>query len=368
MIWHTLYCVSAIDYLILQAKVTKYFKSYAGNVKKAHIKNNNVYKNAIFTTNSNISKMTPKYLFIINPISGTRSKVSIPETIHKIFAGEEIEIVFTEYSGHASKLAEEAVNREIPAIVAIGGDGTINEVARSLVKTDATLGIIPIGSGNGLARELGIPLNIKSALSLIKKSNTRKIDYGLANGLPFFCTCGVGFDARVSYKFAKGKNRGGLNYIRNVITEFLSYEPETYQILMDNDQIDEKAFLVTVANASQWGNNAFIAPGADMSDGLMNITILKPFTYIDIPNLALQLFTRLIEMNSHIASYKRHHLTILREKEGVIHLDGEPMMMGREINITTHPSGLKLFVPVKPHSIEERIHSLVEQLVNEFPF
>lgn len=312
--------------------------------------------------------MITDYLFIINPISGTRSKLSIPDTIQKIFQGEKIEIHFTEYGGHASKIAEEAVTRKIPAVIAIGGDGTINEVARSLVNSTTKLGIIPVGSGNGLARELGIPLNLRSALSLIRKGHTRKIDYGLANGLPFFCTCGVGFDARVSYKFAKGKKRGGINYIRNIMTEFLEYEPEAYQVLMDDDQVNEKAFLITVANASQWGNNAFIAPAADMSDGKMNITILKPFTYLDIPNLAIQLFTRLIEMNSHIASYERHHATILRENSGVIHLDGEPMMMGRRIDITTHIDGLEVYIPIKPTTIEERFHGLVEQLVNEFPF
>lgn len=312
--------------------------------------------------------MDNKYLFIINPISGTRSKVDIPRLIDQIFKGENYTAVFTEYPGHASILASQAVEEGLKAVIAVGGDGTINEVARSLINSETTLGIIPVGSGNGLARELGISMQIKKALKTIYEGVIRKIDYGLANNHPFFCTCGVGFDARVSYKFAKDKKRGGLMYVKNVITEFLNYQPETYEILMDNDGIKEKAFLVTVANASQWGNNAFIAPDANMEDGKLNITLLKPFTYIDIPNLAVQLFTRMIDMNSHICTFEKDSVTILREKPGVIHLDGEPMNMPERIDITTTAGGLKVFVPEKRVSIEDHLHRLVNQLVNEFPF
>lgn len=312
--------------------------------------------------------MDNKYLYIINPISGTRSKVDIPHLIEDIFKGEDYTVSFTEYAGHASILAKEAVQMGYKAVIAVGGDGTINEVARSLINSDTILGIIPVGSGNGLARELAIPMNIKKALKIIRDGNIRVIDYGLANNQPFFCTCGVGFDARVSYKFAKDKKRGGLMYVKNVITEFLNYQPETYEILMDNDQIKEKAFLVTVANASQWGNNAFIAPDADMEDGKLNITLLKPFTYIDIPNLAVQLFTRMIDMNSHICTFEKDSVSILRDKPGVIHLDGEPMIMPERIDITTTAGGLKVFVPVKRTTIEQHLHRLVNQLVNEFPF
>ncbi|MGL5318229.1 MAG: diacylglycerol/lipid kinase family protein [Bacteroidales bacterium] len=312
--------------------------------------------------------MDNKLLFIINPISGTRSKVDIPRLIEEIFKEEEYTVAFTEYAGHASILAQEAVQKGFRGVIAVGGDGTINEVARSLINSDTVLGIIPVGSGNGLARELGISMQIKKALKIIEAGCIRVIDYGLANDHPFFCTCGVGFDARVSYKFAKDKKRGGLMYVKNVITEFLNYQPETYEILMDNDEIKEKGFLVTVANASQWGNNAFIAPDADMEDGKLNITLLKPFTYIDIPNLALQLFTRMIDMNSHICTFEKDAVSILREKPGVIHLDGEPMIMPERIDITTNAGGLKIFVPAKRVTIEQQLHRLVNQLVNEFPF
>lgn len=312
--------------------------------------------------------MDNKYLFIINPISGTRSKVDIPHLIDQIFNGESYAVAFTEYPGHASILASKAVAEGLKAVIAVGGDGTINEVARSLINSETALGIIPVGSGNGLARELGIPMQIKKALKTIHQGVIRKIDYGVANNHPFFCTCGVGFDARVSYKFAKDKKRGGLMYVKNVITEFLNYQPETYEILMDKDGIKEKAFLVTVANASQWGNNAFIAPDANMEDGKLNITLLKPFTYIDIPNLAVQLFTRMIDMNSHICTFEKDSITILRERPGVIHLDGEPMNMPERIEISTTAGGLMVFVPEKRVSFEDHLHRLVNQLVNEFPF
>lgn len=312
--------------------------------------------------------MNNKYLYIINPISGTRSKIDIPDLIASVFDPGEYEISFTEYPGHASVIAQDAVNKGYYAVIAVGGDGTINEVARSLRDSNTILGIIPVGSGNGLARELGISMYAKRALKIIRENYIRTIDYGLANNLPFFCTCGVGFDARVSYKFAKDKKRGGLMYVKNVITEFLKYKPETYEIRMDDGRLKEKAFLVTVANASQWGNNAFIAPEANIEDGKMNITILKPFTYIDIPNLALQLFTRMIDMNSHICTFEKDKISILREKPGVIHLDGEPMMMNERIDISTRACGLKVLVPKKGQTIEDHFHRVIDQLVNEFPF
>lgn len=165
----------------------------------------------------------------------------------------------------------------------------MNEIARAMIHSDAVLGIVPKGSGNGLARELHIPMDAKRALDLIIKGHISTIDCCKANNQVFFCTCGVGFDAAVSQKFAEEKRRGSLIYIKNTIEEYLSYKPEPYELLVDNQTIKEKAFLVACANASQYGNNAFIAPHANIQDGRMDLTILSPFTPLDIAPLAIQL-------------------------------------------------------------------------------
>ena len=159
-------------------------------------------------------------------------------------AGFELHITFTEYAGHASIVTRKAIDQGAGCIIAVGGDGTVNEIARAMLHTDAVLGIIPKGSGNGLARELHIPMDSRKALEVIAKGHQTVIDCCQANGRVFFCTCGVGFDATVSQKFAGEKRRGSLTYIKNTIEEYLSYQPEIYDLVVDGKQIQEKAFLV----------------------------------------------------------------------------------------------------------------------------
>ena len=167
---------------------------------------------------------------IINPISGVGSKRKIPKMIETAFAGENccVEISFTEYPGHASELTRQALDKGANCVIAVGGDGTVNEIARAMLRSDAVLGIIPKGSGNGLARELHIPMDVRRAIDLIIKGHVSTIDCCKANGRIFFCTCGVGFDAAVSQKFAGEKRRGSLTYIKNTVEEYLSYKPEPY--------------------------------------------------------------------------------------------------------------------------------------------
>ena len=251
---------------------------------------------------------------IINPISGVGSKRKIPKMIETAFAGENccVEISFTEYPGHASELTRQALDKGANCVIAVGGDGTVNEIARAMLRSDAVLGIIPKGSGNGLARELHIPMDVRRAIDLIIKGHVSTIDCCKANGRIFFCTCGVGFDAAVSQKFAGEKRRGSLTYIKNTVEEYLSYKPEPYELLIDNQTVKEKAFLVACGNASQYGNNAFIAPHANIQDGKMDITILSPFGPLDIAPLAIQLFTKQIDRNSKIKTFKGKEVTIIR--------------------------------------------------------
>ena len=288
-----------------------------------------------------------KICVIINPVSGVGSKQNIPETVAKIFDQKRFDIVFriTGYPDHATEIAKDAVKNKYEYVFTVGGDGTVNEVAKALINTDCTLGIIPFGSGNGLARDLHIPLNYKKAIGILQEGNIRTIDYGIANDNVFFCTCGVGFDAFISDKFAEEKQRGPLGYIRQVLEGVVDFKSDEYEITYDNGTIKERAFVVTCANASQYGNDAFIAPDADMEDGKMNVSILKPLNAIEMPQTTLQLFTKNIDKNSKMISLLSSNLTIRRSREGVMHVDGEPVKTGKEIKVKIVPQGLKVLAP-----------------------
>lgn len=286
-----------------------------------------------------------RVLFIVNPISGTRNKEAILNRIEKLMDRERYvwKVSKTQYAGHAVELARQASIDGYDMVVAIGGDGTVNEVGRALVHTSTALGIIPCGSGNGLARHLGIPVdNSRKAIEIINRGFTTTIDYGLINNLPFFCTCGVGFDAYVSYRFAESGKRGLLTYLENTLREGLRYKPEFYEIEDEEGMHKMPAFLIACGNASQYGNNVYIAPGASVNDGLLDVTVMQPFNVMDAPLVAIQLLNKTISQNSHIKTFRTRHLKIHRQKEGVVHYDGDPIMMGRDIDIEIIVSGLNV--------------------------
>lgn len=285
--------------------------------------------------------------FVINPISGTQNKTVIVKQVDELLDKErfDAEFVYTEYAGHATKIAAECAERACFAVVAVGGDGTINEIARSLVHTQTALGIIPCGSGNGLARHLQIPMDMKGALRVINGGKTAEIDYGKINDVPFFCTCGVGFDAFVSLKFSQAGKRGPLTYLEKMLQESLRYKPETYELEMDGISSRYQAFVIACGNASQYGNNAYIAPHASLSDGLLDVTILEPFNMIEAPSLAFQLFNRSIDQNSHVKSFRCRSLRILRKAPGVVHFDGDPMMAGEVVEVKILPKELRVIIP-----------------------
>lgn len=288
-----------------------------------------------------------RIIFIVNPISGTNSKNYILKSINELIDKNRFDysIQKTEYAGHACEIAARAAQDNIDLVVAIGGDGTINEVGRSLVHTDTAMGIIPCGSGNGLARHLRIPLSARGAISVINNGIVKPIDYGKIDGHPFFCTCGVGFDAFVSLKFAQSGKRGLLTYLENTLHESLSYKPETYFIENSTGTEKHKAFLIACANASQYGNNAYIAPQATLDDGIMDITILEPFTVLDVPSLAFQLFNKTLDQNSRIKTMRDKSITIHRNTPGVFHFDGDPTMGGKDLKVEIIHKGLKVLCP-----------------------
>ena len=285
-----------------------------------------------------------KIVFILNPISGTHSKKEIPELINQTIDQElfDHELILTEYAGHAAEIAKDCASKGVDIVVAIGGDGTVNEVARSLVHTETALGIIPCGSGNGLARHLCLPMDTKKAIQILNSCKIEAFDYGVINDLPFFCTCGMGFDAFISLKFAEAGKRGPITYLENVLKEGLKYKPETYEVEDETGTKRYKAFLIACANASQYGNNAYIAPGATMKDGEMDVIIMEPFDTLDAPQVAADLFMKTLTNNSKIKTFRTKSLHIHREEPGAIHYDGDPIMTGEDIDVHIEHHGINI--------------------------
>lgn len=314
--------------------------------------------------------MKKKAVFIINLISGTSDKAAIPGLIDQYLDKTqfEYEIAVTQYAGHASEIAAKAKDDGVDVVVAIGGDGTVNEVARAIVHSSTALGIIPCGSGNGLARHLLLPLNVRKAIEVINRCEIRQLDYGIINDYPFFCTCGMGFDAFVSMKFAKAGKRGPITYVENVLREGLKYKPETYTIEDENGTLQYKAFLISCANASQYGNNAYIAPQASMSDGLMDVIIMEPFDVFEAPQISIEMFSKTLDKNSKIKTFRTRHLHIHRDKPGVIHYDGDPIMTGADIDIELKPKGINIIVNTMADRSERQPNALqnaAAELFNE---
>lgn len=303
---------------------------------------------------------------IINPIAGVRPKNVIPGIVREVLPSDQfdVEICFTEYAGHASIIARDAVERGVDSVVAIGGDGTINEAAKSLIGSETALGIVPMGSGNGLARHIQIPLEISRALEVVRAGHRDCIDYGDVNGHIFFCTAGVGFDAKVSQAFAEMKGRGPFNYARSAIEAFANYDPMTCDIYIDDGVINEKAFLIAIGNASQWGNNAYIAPRASMTDGLLDITVVKPFPLIEAPQMAMQLFSGHIDNNPNVQTFRSANIKIVQPKpDSIVHVDGEPMKLNGTLNIQVHKAALQVLTPEGPMSnVLEPIQYAIEEI------
>lgn len=285
-------------------------------------------------------------IFIMNPISGTVSKAGIPGLIEKYLDKSKFSysIECTKYAGNATEIALKAKADGIDAVVAIGGDGTVNEVGKALIQSGTALGIIPCGSGNGLARHLMLPMEIRKAISVINQYDIHDLDYGTIDSHPFFCTCGMGFDAYISMKFAQAGKRGPVTYLENILKEGIKYEPETYTIKSEEFNITQKAFLVSCANASQYGNNAYIAPQASMSDGLLDVIVMDPLDMLDAPQISIDMFNKTLNKNTKIKTFKSKKLHVVREKPGVIHYDGDPIMGPEEIDINVVSKGIKIIV------------------------
>ena len=307
----------------------------------------------------------------MNPLSGTSDKKDIPYLIEELLDKDQFDysIRETEYAGHAYEIAKESKEQGIDIVVAVGGDGTVNEVGRALVHSNTALGIIPAGSGNGLARHLLIPMKIKGAIQVLNDCEITDLDYGIINEHPFFCTCGVGFDAFISEKFAEAGKRGPITYLENILKEGLKYKPETYEIEAENGTIKKKAFLISCANASQYGNNAYIAPQASMSDGMIDVIIMEPFDALEASQISIEMFNKTLDKNNKIKTFRSKEIKIYRKEPGVIHYDGDPIETGKEIVVTLKEKGIKILTNPKadrslrqPNQIQNAAAELFSEL------
>ena len=290
-----------------------------------------------------------KVLAIINPISGTGSKKSIPDLLAQAYAPLEHELLltYTKAAGHAEELARRAADQGYDHVIAVGGDGTVNEIARGLVGSETALAIIPKGSGNGLARALGLSMSTDRVIKQLASGRRITIDSCLMNGQPFFCTCGMGFDAAVSRTFAEASTRGPMTYLRTMIDEYRAFKPETYRIVLDEGErvIETEAFVLVVANASQYGNNAYIAPEADLSDALLDLAIIRPFPVLDAAVVLGDLMRGKLAGNKYYHTERVQHVRIERTSSGSVHLDGEPLVMDKTIEVSLRPRSLQVIVP-----------------------
>ena len=286
-------------------------------------------------------------LLIINPISGSGKKKGLDRKVadRLQLAGFQVDTVWTTMAGDATNLARQAAEKGYNAVIAAGGDGTVNETAMALCNTGVTLGIIPCGSGNGLARHLNIPIDVRESLEIIADGRSEICDNGEVTGHKFFCTFGMGFDAAVGHKFAKSKQRGLATYIRTTFNEYRTYVPEEYIITANGQVLTERAFVVAVCNASQYGNNAYIAPHASINDGLLDVTIIHYGNLLTTALVGIDLMAGTIENNMLINTFRAESLRIERRSAGAVHLDGEPMELPAIVDIHCNKHSLSIFTP-----------------------
>jgi len=285
-------------------------------------------------------------VFIINPISGGKSKTKFPAMAAKFLDAAKFNAtyIFTKGPGHAYELATEVQNRDSDVLVAVGGDGTINEVASGIGDSGKIMGIIPYGSGNGLARSLGISLDDRRAVQTLNKFNVIKIDSGTLNERNFFNMAGIGFDAHISAVFAHNITRGLGGYVKAAIAEISNYKCQNYMLEIDGRRINRDDFMISIANSSQFGNNAHISPFASLEDGLLDVVITKPFPLYQFPVLGYRMFNKSTHLSKYVEIIKGKEIRILRTESGAIHIDGEPCNMASELTINIKPLSLSVLV------------------------
>lgn len=316
--------------------------------------------------------MTKRVLFLINPVSGIGKQKSVERCIetdlnHKKLS---VDISYTQYKGHARELAGQAVGK-YDVVVAVGGDGTVNEVASKLVGTETALAIVPAGSGNGLARYMQIPMRMNKAVQCLNSFLEKKIDTMKVNQYCSVNVAGIGFDAHISHNFEGRKLRGPLGYLQLITTEFAGYKSENYLLKIDGKIYNRKAFLVSFANSSQYGNNIHIAPNALIDDGFIDVCIIHDFAKINAPAMILSLLDKSINKNDKDEVVRAKLIEIEHPTELKAHIDGEPVSLRNKASIQILPLSLKIIVPPKDlieNSILDPIKEIIPNIAESLGF
>lgn len=282
-------------------------------------------------------------LFIVNPISGTGKQKQLDKLLANNLDKDlfDYSIVFTECGGHATELAEKGT-KENDVIVAVGGDGTVNEVARGLVNSNRIMGILPVGSGNGLARHLNLSMRLSESIKILNKLDIETIDTAEINGECFVNVAGIGFDAHVAHLYAKTSKRGPMPYAKLMTMEFQKYLPIPYKVQIEGKSYDLDAFLISFANSSQFGNNAYISPQANINDGLIDVCMMTGFPVVEAGQLAMQLFNKRMDKSKYMNIVQGSNITIETENDIKGHIDGEPVNFSNKLEVRVRPASLKI--------------------------
>lgn len=285
-----------------------------------------------------------KILFVINPISGGKKKTAFNKQVLETLNLELFNPTFKQTTGpnHAYELGKMAIEEGYDAVVAVGGDGTINELGSALVDSNVPLGIVPEGSGNGLALYLGIPMNETAAIRRLNRFESVEVDSGVINGRPFFNIAGTGFDATVSDRFANASVRGPIGYLRSIVNVLSNYKPCKYTLDIDGQRYEREAFMISVANSPQYGNNAYIAPNASVNDGWLDVCIVHKFPLYTLPMMVFHLFNKSAHQSEYVEIIRGQNIVIQREDNGPVHVDGEPFNLEGDLAIAIKPNSLKI--------------------------
>lgn len=289
-----------------------------------------------------------KVLFIINPVSGiTKHKFWVDLAIKALHETYDFQVCHTKYAGHGNVLAKEAVASGTDIVVAVGGDGTVNEVASAVVGSKTSLAIFPMGSGNGLARELNIKTKIPhKSIDALKRNEPKPVDYGTVMGHPFFCTCGTGFDAEIARRISGSKIRGFLSYAYLCGKALFSYKHVnvTYSV-EGGETITRPVFVLNAANIKQFGFGAQIAPLASVQDGLLDVTIVPPINFLQAMKLAIGMFTHTFHKMSPVETFKCTELTVTIPDDAPFHIDGDYIKHTTDtFTIKVVPGGINILV------------------------
>ena len=288
--------------------------------------------------------MATRTLFIVNPISGNSSRRrKFIETSAQISLNPDYQLVETQYHGHARELAAKAKN-DYQTIVAVGGDGTINEVASGILGSDASLGIIPMGSGNGLANHLGIPQDSKKALAIIENSTSKELDIIYVNDRIVVNVGGLGFDGHVAKLFNNTANRGFFTYMKLILRELIKYKEFDYGIRADNIDTRGKAFIIAIANGTEFGNRFKIAPEANHNDGKLTLVVIRKPPLFKLIRLFYLGYKGKLKPSKYYQNYLLENAE-LSFSNTVAHVDGEidEEVLTSPLRITVMNSALKVY-------------------------